>query len=80
MKIDERKRDEDEQQPHRISLRADDADVVHEYANQFGVAYEKHFEIEEELPVDNKRISQERMESLDARLMTILQNSTIPDL
>ena len=38
--------DVDEQQPHRISLRFDDVEVVQAYANQFGVEYDKHFETE----------------------------------
>ena len=73
----------DEEQPHRISLRLDDVEVVQEYANQFGVEYAKHFETEHPTTNDdndelcavvasNNGITSMKMEQLDAQLTSIL--------
>ena len=69
-------REVDDEQPHRISLRIDDVEVVQAYANQFGVEYDKHFETEEE-PLEqtvnnNNGITSKKMEELDAQLTSRL--------
>lgn len=63
-----------DEQPHRISLRLDDVEVVQAYANQFGVEYDKHFETEplEQTVNNNNGITSRKMEELEAQLTSRL--------